>query len=74
MLEASGFDALLNALIVGFAVMGGLMAGWSGAQAAWAHWTNKAVDAIAERVNRGLAVGFTVGAPVGIAMAMMTIW
>lgn len=69
--EPSGLAALINALIVGFAVLGGSMAAASGWMVAVAQWTKKAPEVLAERVNRGLAYGFSAGAPLALLASII---
>ncbi|MDX6652409.1 MAG: hypothetical protein QOG09_1863 [Solirubrobacterales bacterium] len=63
-MELSGnATTILNAAIAGFAVLGGIMATFSGSLAATAYWTGKSREELADSVNEGIALGFTLGAP-----------
>jgi hypothetical protein len=64
---------LLEALLATFAVVGGLMAVWSGSLAAEALVKRRTPAKMAHQVNVGLALGFLVGAVPAVVAFMIVV-
>lgn len=73
-IDADSVRTLLEAIIAGFAVLGGAMAYFSGFEAFVALRRNQSLTIASERINRGLGMGFAVGAPFARMALMMTAW
>lgn len=64
----------MEALIAGFAVLGGLMAYFSGLAAHRALANNESPSLVADHINEGICEGFEVGAPAALAALMIMGW
>lgn len=73
-IDADSVRTLLEAIIAGFAVLGGAMAYFSGFEAFVALRRNQSRTIVAERINRGLGLGFAVGAPFALMALMIMTW
>jgi hypothetical protein len=72
--DADSVRALLEAVIAGFAVLGGGVAYFSGFEAFAALGRNHPQSTVTERINRGLGVGFGVAAPFALMALMIMGW
>ena len=70
MLEAGAAREFLEAVIAAFAVLGGLMAYFSGFAASNALGQEQPPENVTHGINAGLGVGFDVGVP-SAALALM---
>ncbi|HET6570799.1 MAG TPA: hypothetical protein VFG58_04855 [Solirubrobacterales bacterium] len=73
-IDADSVRTLLEAIIAGFAVLGGAMAYFSGFEAFIALRRSQSQTIVTERINRGLGVGFAVGAPFALMALMIMSW
>lgn len=73
-IDADSVRTLLEAIIAGFAALGGAMAYFSGFEAFVALRRNQPQTIVTERINRGLGVGFAVGAPFALVALMIMAW
>lgn len=64
----------LEGVIAAFAVLGGVMAYFSGYEASKALAENQPPAAVAERINEGLGVGFDLGGRAAIVALMIMGW
>ncbi len=72
--DADSVRALLEAIIAAFAVLGGVMAYFSGFEAFAALLRNSSRIVVAERINQGMGVGFGVGVPAAVVALMIMGW
>jgi hypothetical protein len=72
--DPSAARELLEAFIAAFAVLGGVMAYFSGFAAYRALAENERPQDVAHKINEGIGVGFEVGAPVALAALMIMGW
>ena len=64
----------LEALIAGFAILGGLMAYFSGFAAYRALANHELPSVVTSRINEGLGEGFVTGAPAAVAALIIMGW
>lgn len=64
----------LEGVIAAFAVLGGIMAYFSGYEASKALAENQPSTTVAERINEGLGVGFDLGGRTAIVALMIMGW
>ena len=62
---------LVEAVIVGFSMLGGVMACLSGSYAARSLAAGEPSDTLAQRVNEGIARGFTASRPASVVAALI---
>ena len=72
--DSASVRALLEAIIAGFAVLGGTMAYFSGFEAFAALLRSSSPTIIAERINQGIGVGFGVGVPAAVIALIIMGW
>jgi hypothetical protein len=70
-IDPSSLRQLLEAVIAGFSVLGGSMACLSGSNAARSLAAGKSAGFLAQRINEGMARGFTASWPVSIVAAII---
>lgn len=73
-IDPSAAKDLLEAFIAAFAVLGGVMAYFSGFEAFSALASDQTPDIVTTSVNEGLAQGFAVGVPAGVIALMIMAW
>lgn len=72
--DLSSTREFLEAVIAAFAVLGGVMAYFSGFNAAQALAQGQRPETVAHRVNEGLGLGFEVSSPISvIALVVMLV-
>lgn len=64
-------STFIEAVVTAFSMLGGAMAAVSGYRAAVAYWPAKAASMLTDEINRGIAIGFTYGAPIAALAAMI---
>jgi hypothetical protein len=72
--DPSGTREFLEALIAGFAVLGGVMAYYSGHAAYRALAGDESPPAAAHSINEGLGEGFEAGVPAAVMALMIMGW
>jgi len=73
-IDADSVRTLLEAIIAGFAVLGGGMAGFSGFEAAEALEEGQSPEVVARRINQGIAVGYEAFSPLSILALIIMLW
>jgi len=73
-IDPSGAREFLEALIAGFAVLGGIMACYSGHAAYRALADDESPPVVAHGINKGIAEGFEAGVPLAIVALMIMGW
>jgi hypothetical protein len=64
----------LEGIVVGFSILGGVMAYWSGFLAAQALVSGSSPEVIGHHVNVGIARGFLSGSPLAILALIIMMW
>lgn len=71
--DLSALSLLLEAAVVGFSVLGGMMAAASG-YAAWrAVEAGRALDRLTPEINRGIVIGFEIGVYAALVAAIIVL-
>lgn len=73
-IDPSAARELLEAFVAAFAVLGGVMAYFSGFEAFSAIARNQPPTAVAQSINEGVGDGFGLGAPAAIVALMIMGW
>jgi hypothetical protein len=71
--EVTQIPTLLDALIAGFSLLGGVMAALSGYFAADLYWATGRIDWVGDQINHGIVIGFTSGLPLATAALMIVL-
>ena len=74
LIDPAGAREFLEALVAAFAVLGGLMAYFSGFAARRARANEEPPPSMAHQINEGIAEGFETGAPAAIAALIIMGW
>ncbi len=73
-IDPAGAREFLEAIISGFAVLGGGMAAFSGSRAAEALNEMQPAEVVAHRINQGIGLGYETFSPLAIAALIITLW
>lgn len=72
--EAGEFSALVQTVVTAVSILGGAMAYTSGYRAARSLAREDLPDAVGQRINEGLGIGFTIGVPLAIVVFIIEAW
>ncbi len=73
-IDPAGAREFLEAMISGFAVLGGGMAVFSGSGAAEALNELQPPEVVAHRINQGIGLGYETFSPLSIVALIITLW